>query len=165
MGCGDGTVAAEIRGRRPDLTIRGLEVAPRPESAIPVERFDGSRIPREDHGVDVVLLVDVLHHAEEPEALLAEALRVTRTAVVVKDHLREGFLAAATLRFMDWVGNAPHGVVLPYNYWSRDEWQGVFGRLGIHPVVWREELELYPWPLSLIFGRSLHFTARLEPEA
>ncbi len=50
-----------------------------------------------------------------PARLLAEAKRVSRGGIVIKDHFREGVLADATLRFMDWVGNAQHGVVLPYN--------------------------------------------------
>lgn len=165
VGCGDGSVAAEILRRRVDLTFWGLEVALRPEASIPVALFDGTRIPVDDGGADAVLLVDVLHHAADPEELLEEALRVAGTAVVVKDHLRDGFVAAPTLRFMDWVGNAPHGVELSYDYWTGDQWRAVFRRLGVRASEWRGRLELYPWPLDLVFGRSLHFAARLEHES
>ena len=37
--------------------------------------------------------------------------------IVLKDHTRNGLFSGSTLRFMDWVGNARHGVRLPYNYW------------------------------------------------
>lgn len=162
MGCGDGSVAAEIMRHRPSLTFRGLEVTPRPVTAIPVDRFDGKRIPRGDASVDAVLLVDVLHHADHPHALLEECVRVARTVVLVKDHLKEGFLAHSTLRLMDWAGNAPHGVVRPNTYWSRREWDSAWQDLGIEPTAWRERLNLYPPPLSWAFDRSLHFVARLE---
>ena len=52
------------------------------------------------------MLVDVLHHTDDPGILLSEARRVTRRAVVLKDHTRD-YMAGATLRLMDWGANAP----------------------------------------------------------
>ena len=71
-------------------------------------------------------------------------------------------LAGPTLRFMDWVGNAPHGVALPYNYWPERRWREAFGRLGLKPVVWEKDLRLYPPPARFLFDRSLHFICRLD---
>ena len=82
--------------------------------------------------------------------------------VVIKDHIAEGFLAGATLRFMDRVGNARHGVALPYNYWRRAQWLREIERAGLCPVIWKDALHLYPWPASLVFDRGLHFLCRLE---
>lgn len=47
---------------------------------------------------------------------LKEAARVARHCIVIKDHTVTGVLARPTLRLMDLVGNAPHDVVLTYNY-------------------------------------------------
>jgi len=55
---------------------------------------------------------DVLHHTQDPAVLLREAVRVSRSFVLLKDHLDENILDDVTLRLMDWVGNRPHGVVL-----------------------------------------------------
>jgi hypothetical protein len=81
--------------------------------------------------------------------------------VLLKDHLADGFLAHSTLRFMDDVGNARHGVPLPHTYWSRQEWEAAFARLGLRVEHFTTRLGLYPWPTSLLFGRKLHFVARL----
>lgn len=62
---------------------------------------------------------------------------------------------------MDWVGNAPHGVRLPYNYLSRDEWQRLWAKLGLRVTAIAENIPLYPPPLSWFFGRGLHFVAKL----
>jgi SAM-dependent methyltransferase len=163
VGCGDGLLARLIQDRRPDLALRGIDVLVREHTLIPVEAFDGRSIPRGDDSVDVIMFVDVLHHTDDPTVLLAEAARVARRAVLIKDHLLEGFLAGRTLRFMDYVGNTHHGVALPYNYWPRGRWQQVFDKLGLTPEEWRDQLGLYPWPANLLFGRSLHFVARLGP--
>lgn len=93
---------------------------------------------------------------------LSGARRVARQTVVLKDHTRDGLLAGPTLRFMDWVGNAPHGIPLPYNYWPERRWREAFARLGLTPAIWLNKLGLYPTPATWFFDRSLHFVARLD---
>ena len=161
VGCGDGALGAGIMQLRPDVSLEGVDVLMRERSHIPVTLFDGERLPYPDASWDLVLFVDVLHHVDDPAALLAEARRVARTGIIIKDHLEEGFAAGATLRFMDWVGNAPHGVRLPYNYWSRSQWRDAFATLDLTTERWTERLGLYPAPASWAFDRSLHFVARL----
>ena len=162
VGCGDGSIARAILAQRGDLTLGGVDVLKREETKIPVEIFDGKRLPRPDASVDAVMFVDVLHHTDDPALLLAEACRVARRCIVIKDHLRDGFLAGATLRFMDWVGNAPYGVALPYTYWPEKRWRDAFARHGLRMVEWRTSLGLYPFPAGLLFDRGLHFVARLD---
>jgi hypothetical protein len=58
--------------------------------------------------------VDVLHHTDDVTVLLREAARVGRIFVLLKDHLCENLRDNATLRFMDWMGNRPHGGGLIY---------------------------------------------------
>ncbi len=162
VGCGDGLLARRIAERRPDVAISGIDVMLRPESHVAVAQFNGSTIPFEDDSFDVVMFIDVLHHTDDPEALLREARRVARRAVLLKDHTRDGVLAGPTLRFMDWFGNAPQGVVLPYNFWPEGRWREAFEHVGLIPTAWNSRLHIYPAPGSWFFDRSLHFIARLE---
>lgn len=161
VGCGDGELARAILQLRPGLEICGVEVLLRGACAIEVSRFDGVSIPFPGRAFDAVLLADVVHHAADPRRLLREAARVA-PVVVMKDHLAEGVLAAATLRFMDRVGNARHGVALPYCYWRRAEWRDEIEHAGLAVTAWEESLHLYPWPATWLFDRSLHFIARME---
>ncbi|MEM6329122.1 MAG: class I SAM-dependent methyltransferase [Planctomycetota bacterium] len=162
VGCGDGQIAWMTGRLRPDVTVRGVDVLVRPETHIPVDPYDGQTLPHADNACDVVTLIDVLHHCDDPMAVLAEATRVARRCVVVKDHLRQGLAGGATLRFMDWVGNHRHGVRLPYNYLSPDQWQAGFDRLGLRVEAWHGRLGLYTPPAGLLFDRSLHFLARVS---
>ena len=164
VGCGDGLIAQLLMQMRPDISVRGIDVLVRESNKIPVEHFDGQRIPYGNVSFDVVLFVDVLHHAEDPCELLKEALRVSRKVVLIKDHIQEGFLAGPTLRFMDRVGNLRHGVSCRYDYWPRQRWFETFQSLGVKEIEWRQHLGLYPCPSSWIFERSLHFVARLDVE-
>lgn len=162
VGCGDGMLAKLIQDRKPGATISGIDVLVRGETAVPVTEFDGVAIPFPDASFDSVMFVDVLHHTNDPMVLLREAARVSRGAIVLKDHTLNGWLAGPTLRFMDRVGNLRHNVVLPHNYWPYRRWAAAFRELGVSLETWISDVGLYPAPASWIFGRSLHFIARLE---
>jgi SAM-dependent methyltransferase len=164
VGCGDGRVGALIQEQRPDLEVTGLDIAARRDAYIPVTEFDGKSIPLEDGSADVVMLVDVLHHADDPMALLREAKRVSSRGLILKDVTTVGPLDDATLRFMDWVGNARHGVPLPYNFWSQAQWRQAFADLGIAVAAVERRLGIYPRPWGVAFERRMHFIVRLVPE-
>jgi ubiquinone/menaquinone biosynthesis C-methylase UbiE len=162
VGCGDGQLAWLIMQKRPDVKIKGIDILVRSDTYIQVGPFDGKVIPHQNASFDLVTLSDVLHHTSDPLILLREATRVARNAIVLKDHLCDGLLAGPTLHLMDYVGNARHGVALPYNYWSKKKWLKSFSNLGLSVNTWKEDLKLYPAWADLIFGRSLHFVAKLD---
>lgn len=162
VGCGDGQLAAVLGEKRSDIRIEGLDVLKRERTWIPVRAFDGMTIPHDTASVDVVMFIDVLHHVHEPLGLLREAVRVSRRAIVIKDHLSDGCLAGPTLKFMDSVGNARYGVAMPGNYWRMSQWENMFRTLNLNPVLWQQKLSLYPKVLDLFFGRTLHFLTKLE---
>jgi SAM-dependent methyltransferase len=162
VGCGDGLISHLLMEMRPDLSFQGIDVLIRPVTKIPVEVFDGQSIPYENDSFDAVMLIDVLHHAENPLTLLEEVLRVSCNVVLIKDHILEGFLAGPTLRFMDRVGNLRHDVSLRYEYWPRERWVKAFESFGVQVTSWNQGLGLYPWPANWVFERSLHFLACIE---
>jgi SAM-dependent methyltransferase len=162
VGCGDGTIGSLIQELRPDVAIQGIEFLMRPGCKIECRSFDGSTLPFPDGSFDVCLFVDVLHHTRDPLVLVREAVRVSRSSVLIKDHLDENFMDHITLRFMDWVGNRPHGVVLTYNYQSSKQWNEHFSNCGLTQAYCTKELPLYPPPFSLLLGRGLHFISLLK---
>jgi SAM-dependent methyltransferase len=164
VGCGDGAIATLLRDKLPGASVEGIDTLVWPEAKIPVRKFDGERIPFDDASFDIVMFVDVLHHAKNPIALLREARRVGGK-LLIKDHFRQGFAAGITLRFMDWVGNAHHHVALPYNYWTPAEWDAAFEETGLKPVEMIRSLGLYPSPASLIFERHLHFIGLFDSKS
>jgi SAM-dependent methyltransferase len=162
VGCGDGELSHLIMQKRPDVRITGIDVLLRPKSKIPVMVYDGQSFPASANEFDAVMFNDVLHHTEDPSSLLREAARVARSAIILKDHTLNGFLAGPTLRFMDWIGNARHGVVLPYNYWPKQKWLDELASLELAIDKWHADLKLYPNWADWMFGRSLHFVAKLD---
>lgn len=165
VGCGNGEIAHAIMQTKPNLVFEGIDVFLRPNVVIPAKIYNGHIMPYLDQSFDWVTIVDVLHHTDNPAAVMREATRVARRGIVVKDHLREGLAAKHILRLMDWVGNRGHDVRLPYNYLSREEWAWVIDSAGLTVGDWEENIGLYPFPASLLFGRNLHFIAKLEVQA
>ena len=162
VGTGDGRLLADLAQRHPRLKIEGIDLLVRPDAAIAVRPYDGTHFPYPDQSFDIVSFVDVLHHTPDPAVLLREACRVARRAVIIKDHRVSGFLARPTLRFMDGVGNARFGVALPYNYWTPTQWHQTFAQLHLTPALLIRPLHLYPAWADWLFGRDLHFIARLQ---
>jgi SAM-dependent methyltransferase len=162
VGCGDGLLDHALLQMRPDLRIEGVDVLVRKGTPIPVREFDGRRLPFPDGAYEVAMAVDVFHHAADAETLAAEMKRVAHGSLVIKDHFLHGLPSGVILRAMDWVGNFRHGVRLPFSYWTEAEWQEVWDRCGLRPTAILRDLGLYPFPLSLIFERDLHFLAMLE---
>jgi len=91
LGCGDGFYTARIWDvARPrtlvalDAALAAVRVAASKLGERPV-RFlaaDGHRLPFRDGAFDVVLLQSILHHADNPEQMVREALRVASRVVV-----------------------------------------------------------------------------------
>lgn len=163
IGTGDGALASSLMHHRPDITVRGVDVLIRRKTLIPVDPYDGLRLPFGDSSFDTVMFVDVLHHTDDPLSCLREARRVARASIIVKDHIVSGPISERTLKIMDIIGNARDAVRLPFNYLTRERWRTAFQALGLRTTFWQEDLGLYPWPASFFLDRrSLHFLVKLD---
>jgi len=162
VGCGDGQLAERLRKECQLSRVEGVDVLVRPHVAIPVRQFNGTGLPWPDSSWDYVMAVDVLHHAEQQQALLHDMLRVAGKGVLIKDHLCESRFDYWLLRKMDNVGNDQHGVAVPGKYFSKSEWLNLFALENCEINSFSSSCRLYPWPLSLVFGRGLHCIIKLD---
>jgi ArsR family transcriptional regulator len=116
LGCGDGYLTIEAArfarrvisiDRSPDVLARGKALAARRKvSNVTWKRGDLERLPIADESVDVALLSQALHHAEDPVRALSEAERILRPGgrVLVLD-LREHGEAWVRAKLGDrWLG-------------------------------------------------------------
>ena len=117
-----------------------------------VRRADMYRLPLPDggdgHGFDLTVLQMVLHHAEDPEAVLREAARVTRSGarIIVVDlaahaphalsetlaHRHRGFQEPRMRTMLQSVGLSVHGTVTIPGSLTTQLWSGAVRRFADH---------------------------------
>jgi SAM-dependent methyltransferase len=161
VGCGSGEISKKVSTRKAGIQIRGMDVLVRPETAIPVERYDGTTFPFPDDSFDFVLFVDVLHHTPDPLVLLKEAHRVARQAIVIKDHNCNTAYHRRIMCLTDWFGNWQFGVQLLFNFWTSQQWSSAWRAIGAKPDVYLTDFGLYPKFTRIMFARDMDFIARV----
>ncbi len=155
IGTGDGSILALCCQLKPGLTPSAVDIAPRLHCSVPVTAYDGRTLPYGDESFDVVMMVDMLHHSENPARVIREACRVSRGVVIIKDHCCQTAWDWLTLSAMDIAGNLHHGIPLPLWYWAPEDWETA-RPAGWHLDNQEKAPKIYPWWLAWIFGRSLH---------
>jgi SAM-dependent methyltransferase len=164
VGCGSGHLGKAIMDHSTKVTVEGLERAKREGELIKVHLYDGSRIPWPDNTFDIVIVADVLHHELHPDHLLRESIRVSRELTIVKDHLREGFLAQQRISLLDWAANAPYDVPCTYRYNNLRNWHEMLERAHVRLKEERTSIDIYPPFINQLLGKGLHYFAVLEKE-
>lgn len=84
VGSAEGWVGERLH-RHDGHRVQLLDVVDMNRTTLPYRVYDGFGIPFEDNAFDTTLLLLTLHHCAEPDAVLAEATRVTRMRLVVTE--------------------------------------------------------------------------------
>ena len=162
VGCGYGQLGRALMNALPGIRVEGVESAPRGGELIPVTASEGASIPWKDATFDAVILADVLHHDENPDRLLRESARVSKRLVIIKDHLRKGFLAQQRISLLDWAANAGYAVPCLYRYNNLTEWRRSIGLVGSNLIEERTSVDIYPPVFNQLLGKGLHYFAVLD---
>lgn len=150
-GCGEGYSTARLRGMLPagtrfeasDVEQRFVDEARERNPDVPIARESIYALDRPDRSYDVVFVLEVLEHLDDPARALAEACRVSRKWVVASVP-REPMWRAfnmARMKYLPALANTPGHL----NHWSA----GGFERfVGQRATVRRRETPL-PWTVVL----------------
>lgn len=162
VGCGNGAMDKKILDLRHDIKIIGIDVLKRERTDRHVTIFNGRNLPFPDKNFDCVLFIDTLHHTLNHKELMNEAVRVSAKNIIIKDHNLQNKISFYILKYMDWVGNKPYDVNLPFNYLRASEWNKIFQNLNLKKDKEIIRLNLYPFPFNLLFERNYHFLVKLN---
>lgn len=140
IGSGPGSVLLEFR--RAGLTVDGLDIANGAYSAdLSPTLYEGKIMPYDEGAYDTALLLTVLHHTADPDAILREASRIARRVIIIEDVFNSAWQRkytkiADSLTNLEFFGH-------PHSNRSDAGWRKTFDRLG----------------LSLIHGETHRFAA------
>ena len=116
--------------------------------------YDGARLPFADDVFDTTLISLALHHAEKPEAVLDEAVRVTRRRLLVVESVYRNRLDRFWLDLLDGrLNRYRHGgaMSVPLAFRRPDEWRALFASRGLRVTA----TEWLGSPLERLFHHAL----------
>ena len=129
IGAGDCRLDLLLK-ERSRCNVVSLDVEDYNKTELPLTLFDGKRIPFADGSFDVVLLIFVLHHTQDPAEILKEAKRVSRRRVIVFEDVNKNFGDRLMFRsFHKWLAWSEK-IPFPYHVWSPDRWSELATGLG-----------------------------------
>ena len=90
VGAGNCILDRELGRRGYDVVPVDLKNLSFVDEIVPVA-YDGTTLPFGDDSFDVALVITVLHHAPDPDAVLAEVSRVARRIIVIEEIYENSF--------------------------------------------------------------------------
>ena len=137
IGSGPGSVLSVMR--RQNYTVEGLDIADKAfsEDLRPM-LYDGEVMPFSNNDFNTALLLTVLHHTPDPDAILREAARIAKRIVIIEDVYDN--------RLMEWLTKALDSLMNleffahPHSNRSDAEWRKTFDRLDlriVHKSIYR----------------------------
>ena len=132
LGCGDGKVGELVAvNRKSDVVL--MDVVDYNKTSLPLVLYGGTRIDCPDRSFDHVLLLTVLHHSDDPVAVMEEALRVAGKSVIIIESVYFNGPHKQLNKFFDWfynrVLNNPE-INVPFNFLTPTAWIKLFERMG-----------------------------------
>ena len=145
--------------------MQGVDVQLQDDALIDVVVYDGRVLPFADGEFAMVTIIDVLHHADDPRAVLTEALRVVdpRGFVVVKDHVKLSPWSDRVLLGMDTASNFGVHDLTRGRYLSMPEWVAIVAASGgsIETLEWPFRVHGLPW--RVVARDSYHLLMAIRP--
>jgi len=145
IGCGEGRMERTLQNKT-GIEIEGVEVTRYKNAYIPVKLYDGKRIPIKNKAFDSTIFVYVLHHSNNMEELLSEAVRVTKQNIYILDHVYDDIVSKSLLKAYDYAANFFYGMPMPFSFLKLREWSQLFRKLNL-----RVEEAFVPSPLNVFF--------------
>ncbi|HMB93996.1 MAG TPA: methyltransferase domain-containing protein [Rhodothermales bacterium] len=138
LGAGEGYVGQVLTDEK-GARVTLADVVPMNQTRLPHVLYDGSTLPFADNAFDVTVLYFVLHHAEHQEEVLLEALRVSRSRVLIVESVYKTTRGLQLLTFLDKLANRIR---------SSGHMKGQEGHLHFRTVeAWRSLFAKYDVPL------------------
>jgi len=131
VGCGNGEVAYNLK-RMKKVKIVGIDPQ-KSTNLIPFVMAKGEHLPFQTDYFECTLLIDVLHHTNDPRDVLKEASKVAKR-IIIKDVFYNSKLQRLLLEIAETMFSGPSYMPLPYNYLRLEEWEKIFQSLKLRII-------------------------------
>ena len=147
VGCGNAVVSKYLIDKF-GITLEGTDILEYLEEQICFKKMDKPNVlPYADGSFDTVMFNDVLHHTENIEALLREALRVASKILIFE------MGPSGWARFVDRFANVfiHKDMPVPLNFLNKQEWVEVLAELNCKFQVEEMRRPFFGYPIKHYF--------------
>lgn len=141
LGCGSGIVAKAFQDFF-QAKVVGVDIKDQRILYIPLEIINGKTLPFPEKSFDAVLISYVLHHSDDPVALLKEAKRVGREIIIYED-LPEDFLAKIYCKIHGLTFNKFFQKGNNASFKTSREWEEIFQKMGLR-IIFKKKINNFP---------------------
>ncbi len=143
LGCGSGIIAKVFQDFFQAKVI-GVDIKDHRVFYIPFEIINGKKLPFPEKSFDAVLINYVLHHSDDPEALLEEAKRIAKKIIIYED-LPENLLSKIYCKIHSITFNKffQKPSKANYSFKTGKEWEEIFQKIGLN-LVFKKRIENFP---------------------
>jgi ubiquinone/menaquinone biosynthesis C-methylase UbiE len=128
LGAGEGYVSTALR-QQTEIWTCAVDIGPYQRTSEPYLIYDGARLPFRDTTFDTTLISLALHHCAAPEWVLDEAVRVTRSRLIILESVYRNRWERFCLERLDGCLNRYRHqgkMHIPLAFKSPQEWQQLF---------------------------------------
>ena len=148
LGAGEGYVG-QVLADKTGAQVTLADVIPMNRTSLPHMLYDGIRLSFPDNAFDVTVLYFVLHHAEHQEPVVREALRVSRSRVVIVESVYHSARDLQVLTFLDKLANRVrsggrmNAQEAHLHFRTAKEWQALFSQFDV-PLLAQQRRGRWP---------------------
>ena len=157
LGCGSGIVAKAFQGFFKAKVI-GVDIKDRRVFYIPLKIINGKTLPFPEKSFDTVLINYVLHHSDDPVALLKEAKRVSKKIIIYED-LPENLLSKIYCQLHGLTFNKFFQENNSAIFKTGEEWEETFQKAGL-TIIFKKKINNFSVKKALYILINLKFIKR-----
>lgn len=135
IGAAEGWNGALAKAADSNRHVELLDVVDMNKTDLSLTLYNGRDIPFADGRFDTTLILLALHHCTDPDAVLREAVRVTKGRIIITESVYRNMGGRAVLWFLDNLLNGVRsGHLMPEGLYFRTEveWNKTFSEYGLH---------------------------------
>ncbi|MCC5790591.1 MAG: class I SAM-dependent methyltransferase [Opitutales bacterium] len=132
IGAAEGWLGEEAAAE--GLAVQLVDVVDLNQTQLPFQLYDGRDLPFPAESFDTVMILLTLHHCADPEAVLAEAIRVARRRILITESVYRNEWGKRLLTFLDggFNGLRSEGKMRPaLGFREAREWEQTFQDRGL----------------------------------
>jgi hypothetical protein len=169
-GCGTMNFSLRLKEEGRISKFIGMDVFPNPDHTKNAgeiwknyRQIPKDGISKSTENFDVVIVVDVLHHAlEKDQTKILQSLADISRYIVIKDHFEYGLISRHLLRLADWYGNYAYGVSIPKRYFTKKRWTTLIENAGLRELKLKSNIKVHDGFFGLLISPRHHFISILQ---